>query len=257
MNKPQKILLAIFLPFTAFIYVFTVLFRDTAPVLYFKFSLRVLMLLVLLVMMKRSREHVFLLLAFAASVFSDYFFVYSRTFDYTVANRLLFGMLGFVVSYLFLIAAFSRNFRLGKSEAINLIPFIAAFSFVFFQLRQYASGFMFYAALLLGAVLCVFGMVTVSTLFGRYSPQAAWFIAAAGIIAFTSDMVVAYSIFHPQFKGYIQWKEIFIWVTYIPAWTFLLVAVAADRLLRREQNQGANPLEASAGTRFARPARRS
>jgi hypothetical protein len=43
---------------------------------------------------------------------------------------------------------------------------------------------------------------------------------------FISDMFVAYSIFHPDFKEFILWKENLIWGTYVPAWTFLMIVVA-------------------------------
>lgn len=252
MNKTQRILLAVFLPFTVFSHFFTVLYQDTDPVLYFKFALRIIMLLVVILLMKRTREHLFLMLAFASSVASDYFLVLALSFDYEIPNRELLGMLGFVVAYLFLIAAFSRHFRPGKLELITILPFAATFTFVFLQLRQYASGFMFYAAILLGVVLCIFGMIMVSTLYsGQYSKKAAWFIALGGIIAFISDMVVAYSIFHPQFKGFIEWKENFIWATYMIAWTFFLVVAAADRLYASETSSQAHPADVSTASRLA------
>lgn len=243
MNKTQRILLAIFLPFTVFSHFFTVLFQDTDPVLYFKFGLRSIMLLTVILLFKRTREHLLLILAFASSVFSDFFFVLAKSFVVEIPNRELMGMLGFIVGYLLLIAAFSRNVRFGKAELLTLLPFAATFLFVFLQLRQYAKGIMFPAAIVLGFVLCYFGMTMVATLYrGYYARPVAWFIALAGIIAFISDMVVAYSIFHPQFMGYIEWKDNFIWGTYMPAWTFLLVAAAANSLQAAEPSRETKPL---------------
>lgn len=108
------------------------------------------------------------------------------------------------------------------SAIISWIKFM-----IFLSLQQYAKGFMYLAAIITGIILCFAGMAMVSTLFrGYFSKKLAWMIALAGCIMFISDMFVVYSIFHPDFKEFILWKENLIWGTYVPAWTFLMIVVA-------------------------------
>ncbi len=230
MKNTQRILLAVYLPLTLLILIFNSLYQFDSPALYLKFSVRVIMLVSLLVLVKRNRDHIFILLAFFFSVISDYYFVYTPTLENTVANRQLYGMLGFVVSYLFLIAAFSRNFRLGKRELLTLLPFLTVFAYVFLSIRQYTEGIMFIAGLLVGLVLSLAGMIMVSTLYrGYFSKKAGGLIAIAGCLEVVCDVFVAFSIFHPDFKGFILWKENTIWSTYMIAWTLLLILVAEEK----------------------------
>lgn len=236
MNRTQRVLLAIYVPFIIFSHIFTVLYANTDPVLFFKFTLRITMLLTVLALMNWKREGILVFLAFLSSVFSDYFLILAVSFDYEIPNRLPIGMLGFIMAYIFLIAAFSRNFRLRKMELFALLPFAAAFTIIFLQLAQYAEGIMFIAGLILGIVLCTYGMVLVSTLFrGTYTGKAAVMIALSAIFAFGSDMVVAFDIYHPAFRGFILWKENTVWATYMISWTLLLIILAEDKLYATEQ----------------------
>ena len=60
-------------PFTGLALFFIHMYQGADPVQYVKFGLRAVMLLTSLSLTGRTREHIFLSLAFAASVFSDYF----------------------------------------------------------------------------------------------------------------------------------------------------------------------------------------
>lgn len=230
MNKAQRVLLAVFLAFTVFSLFFTSLYRDSDPVWYFRFSLRLTMFLTVLALMKRSREHVLIMLALLSSVVSDYYFLLALTFKAEIPNRQIYGMLGFTLTYVFLTAAFSHQFRPGKKEALTLVPFGLTFLLVFLQLRPYVRGIMFPAALVLGVILCWFAMTMVSVLYRKtYSRKIAWLLALAGVIAFASDMVVAFTLFHPAFNTFIEWVQNFVWGTYMTAWTLLVVVMADDQ----------------------------
>lgn len=184
-------------------------------------------------MKKNYSEQKMLVPAFLCTVISDYFFVLLRATNPDFSNRNLYGMLGFIVAYLFLIAAFQRNFSFGRHTIITLVPFVIIFGVVLAALAKYAVGFMFWAAIVLGIVLCYTGMTMVSSLFRNYfSRESAWRIAAASCILFFSDMVVAFSLFHPAYKEFLLWKENLIWGTYMLGWTLLLIVAAEDRLLR-------------------------
>ncbi len=60
-------------------------------------------------------------------------------------------------------------------------------------------------------------------------------IITAACILFCSDMVVAFSIFHPDYMGFLLWKENFIWGTYMIGWMLLLIVAAEDRLVVQER----------------------
>lgn len=231
MKNSQRILLSVYLPLTVLILLFRMLYQNGAPALYLMFAVRVTMYLSVVVMLKRYKEQKLIVLAFLFTVISDYYFVYAKTLAQSINNSEFYGMLGFIVAYLCLIAAFNRNFKIGKAELITSIPFVGIFTYVFLSLQQYAKGFMYPAAIITGIVLCFAGITMVSTMYrGYFSKKSAWLIALAGCLMFISDMFVAYSIFHPDFKEFILWKENLIWGTYVPAWTFLMMVVAEDQI---------------------------
>lgn len=225
MEKNKKLLLGAFLVLTALILLGRLAFADTPPILYFMYGVRVLLFLGALKFLRRKRA--LLLPAFGATLFSDFFFILAKTFPTPMESRELWGMGGFILAYLLLLAAFFPRTRLRTVSYLGLLPFLGVFALVFQALRPYAEGAFFWVAIITGIILILTAWVLSGTLWG-FSPFAAgpapWFLALAGIILFASDMVVAYSIFHPDFSGYFFWKEAFIWGTYVPGWTLILLA---------------------------------
>ena len=228
----RRLLFVIYGALTALILVFTVLYGIGAPAQYLKFGVRLSMLLTLILLKKKYLAQRLLVPAFVCTVISDYFFVLLRVLNPDFANRNIYGMLGFILAYLFLIAAFQKNVRFGKMELLTLVPFVLIFSLVLWALARYAEGLMFWAAIFLGIVLSYAGMTMVATVYrGYFRKEAAWRIALSGCILFASDMVVAFSIFHPEFQGYILWKENLIWTTYMAGWLLLLTVAPDEQLL--------------------------
>jgi len=162
MRNTQRIILAVYLFLTLVMVFFDIIYRDDNPALYVTFAVRVSMFITVVAVRKRYREQKLIALAFAFTVLSDYYFVFVNTFDETVANSQLFGMIGFIGAYLCLIITFSKNFNIGKRELITIAPFAAIFTFLFLSLQQYAEGFMYPAGIVLGIILCIFGMTMVS-----------------------------------------------------------------------------------------------
>lgn len=234
MKNLDRIVALTYLSLTAMIMLFTTLYALEPPAQYLKFAVRLAMLATVIALHKSEKSQYLLIPAFFCTVISDYFFVYLRAVNPGLVNRELYGMLGFVLAYLFLIMAFQSKGRLGKSERFTLLPFVLIFGVVLALLAKYAVGFMFWAAVFLGVVLCYAGMTMVSALYrGKFSRKVAWRIAIAGCVLFLSDMVVAFSIFHPDYKGFILWKENLIWGTYMLGWALLLSVAAEERLLAR------------------------
>ena len=55
-------------------------------------------------------------------------------------------------------------------------------------------------------------------------------VAIAGYLMFLSDLAVGFSFFYPGLHLNQPWLGTFIWVTYIPAWTLILVNLSESRL---------------------------
>lgn len=232
MKNEQRVIVATYTSLTLLILLFTTLYSLDSSAQYLRFGVRVAMFLSVVFIKKNYREQKILIPAFFCTLVSDCFFVVLRATNPDFVNRELYGMLVFVMAYLFLVAAFQRNFKFGKNEIITLIPFAIIFAMVLTALVKYMEGFMFWAAIVLGIILCYTGMTMVSSLFrGYFNRGTAWRIAIAGSILFLSDMVVAFSIFHPDFQGFLLWKENLIWGTYMVGWMLLLSVAAEERLM--------------------------
>lgn len=231
MKNSERILLAVYLTLTLVIILFDIKYQDSDPALYVTFAVRVSMFITVLAIRKRYLEQKLIALAFAFTVISDYYFIFVNTFDKNIPNSQLFGMIGFIGAYLCLIITFSRNFGIGKSELMTIIPFSVIFALLFLSLQQYAEGLMYPAGIVLGIILCIFGMTMVSTLYrGYFSRKAAWLIAIAGCMMFFSDLFVALALYHPDFKAFMLWREVVVVYTYVPAWTLLLLIASEDDL---------------------------
>ena len=235
----MRTLTATYVCLTALIVIFTCLYAIEGPAVFLKFGVRTAMVLTVLLGQKYFREQKIMAVAFVCTLASDYFFSIMRVTDIDYPNRELYGMLGFLLSYVFLIAAFQRNYKFGKRELLVLLPFVTVFATVLILLGDYAQGVMLWAAIVLGIVLCYTGMTMVSSLYrGYFNRSAAWCIAVAGCVLFASDMVVAFSIFHPDFKGFVLWKENFIWITYMLGWLLLTYVALSENLTAGPQKAG-------------------
>ena len=224
MEKNKKLLLLAFLVLTVLIILGRLAFADTPPILYFMYGVRVLLFLGALKLLERKRA---LLLAFGATLFSDFFFVLEKTFPAPLESRELWGMGGFIGAYLLLLLAFFPRTRVKARSFLWLLPFLLVFALVFRELRPYAEGAFFWGAMITGIILILTAWTLSGAFWGLPSTLpglSPWFLALAGLLLFASDMVVAYSIFHPDFSGYLFWKEALIWGTYVPGWTLILLA---------------------------------
>ena len=245
MNRTQKFLALFYGVATGLILLSHTVYGKGDPSLYLTFGVRATMVLAAWLLTTRLRERYLLRLAFLFTLVSDYFFILAQVFDESMPNRQLYGMLGFILSYLFLILAFSRQMKFGHRELMTFLPFGLIFLYLFMNLQKFATGFMLQAGIGIGVILSLAGMTMVSTLYrGLYTRRAAWMIALAGFLMFFSDLFVAYSIYDPAFANFMLWKENLIWGTYVPAWTLLLLLMAEDRPYLEVQNHGRQILTA-------------
>lgn len=142
------------------------------------------------------------------------------------------GMLCFMISYIILIIALHKNFSLSKKNLLAAVPIALIYIPVFLNLARYVTGPMFVAASIFGLVLCYMCWTALCCLFrGYFARKAAWLFALSGSLIFISDMVVAIALFNPLFKGhFVPLLQNIIWITFVPAWAFILAAVAEENL---------------------------
>ncbi len=143
------------------------------------------------------------------------------------------GIAGFIGAYLLLIIAFAQNYHFNKLDLIVAIPFIIGFALVLRSLRSYVSGILLIEAIALGVILCLTAVTMIGAIYrGRINRRSAFFMALAAIILYGSDILVAYSMFHPDFQQFILWHQNALWISYMLGW-LLLLAVVNDRHLHR------------------------
>ena len=233
MSGRQKILLAVFLFMTMIILILDNLFPGDSPVYYIKYGTVVSLFVVALAIRKRYREQVIMNLALFFAAVGDFFLNFCNVNPALAVKVVPFGMAGFTLSYLLLIAAWLKNFKPGVWELVAAIPVLGVYIPVFITLVPYVRGAMFYAAVLFGIVLCFMAWTSISTLFGGYySSKVSHRTALAGYLIFLSDIAVAFVLFHPAFAGtFVPWLENIIWLTYIPAWTLIVTTIAEEDLV--------------------------
>lgn len=232
MNSIQKLLFAIYLPFTILIFFLDNAFPGHFSVIYLKYTLIITLFLVSIVVNKFHIEQKYISVSLFFVVIADFFLTFSDTLPNIKMNTDLFGMAFFMVAYIVLIIAFQKNFRLRKAEIIVAAPLLIVLITVLLSLYSYVKVPMLISAIIFGIVLCYMAWTAICTLFRRYyRRRIAFMIALAGSLIFISDMVVAFGLFHPAYAGtFVPWLKNIIWTTYIPAWTILTAIVSEDRL---------------------------
>ncbi|WP_273225559.1 hypothetical protein [Geosporobacter ferrireducens] len=232
MNNTQRTLFAIYIPITLLIVIFDNIYSNEAMVQHLKYTIMITLCFSVTVVRKKFWEQKLMALSFLFMVIADFFLVFSTTVNGIKADFSLFGIAGFLFAYLSLIAAYHKNFKVGKAEAITVIPVASIFLYVFVSLRPYVKGFMFIETLIFGVVLCYMTWTAVCTIFrGYFNPRIASLIALSGSLMFICDMGVAFSLFHPLYAGsYMSWPKSIVWAAYILGWTILAVIVSEKDL---------------------------
>lgn len=223
MKLKENGIIIIFSLLTVVILAFNYWWQDQSPALILKFGVRLLLVATALAIKKKNRFELLIGVAFALSLFSDFFFVLMRCFHPDFLYRDLLGIIGFIGAYLFLIGAFKRGFKLGLQEIVIATPFTIAYLIVLFDLYRYAQGALLLYATILGLILIVMATVLIATWKQPdYPRRTAWLATFSAVLLFVSDIVVAYALFHPNWQPFILFKENIIWATYMAGWLGLL-----------------------------------
>lgn len=225
--------LVVYLSMTAVILVLDHICPGADGVAAFKYAVMVSLFLSVLFTKKRFPEQRLMTLALFFAVVADFFLVFSTTL-HLQRDLTPLGIAGFFAAYLCLIAAYQKNFKVGRGEILSAVPIAAVFLYAFFSLQAYVKGPVLIGLAVFGMVLCYMAWTSVCTVFRNYfHPKSARLIALSGILMFICDLGVAYSLFHPAFAGgFDPWLKNIIWGAYIPGWTLLRVLIAEEKLLR-------------------------
>ncbi len=232
MNRKQRALLSIFLMITALIVALDNFFPGDPAVNRFKFGTMLALFLSTLVIKKNCREQIILNVAVFFMVVGDFFLDFCEPFPDLGWKVVPLGMLGFMMAYILLIAAYRKNFSVGPRELLASVPLLAvSIPSLLALLPQFSRSFLPGIAIF-GVVLFFMAWLSVSALFsGRYRRGVAWRIALSGFLILVSDVAVAHSLFNPAYAGqFIPWLKNIIWGTFIPAWTLIAVNIAEDCL---------------------------
>ena len=230
MNNTQRVLMAIYLPFTAFILTLQTMYPDLPVVQYVKYITIVTLFLAGKYMRKHVPEQRLMCLAIFYVVVADFFLVYSTTLSQHTSHFIPYGILCFTAAYLCLIAAYMKNFSLGLAEVICALLIGCTYLTVIRSLHSYMNGWVLAGMMAFGLLLSSLTWISICTVFARYYRlEVALMIALSGIFMFISDIGVAYASFYPAFSPLVQQglKNV-VWAAYIPAWTLVTMVIGED-----------------------------
>lgn len=235
MNRRQRILLSVFLTLTAAIVLLDNIFPGASMVNCFKFATIAAILLATLSFRKRYREQIILNVAVFFAVVGDFFLNLCSAIPQLAAKAVPFGIAGFFLAYLLLIAVFHRKPGPGWKELLAAVPVLGVFIPNFMVLHSHVDGWLKWGAIVFSFILCFMSWTAIGTTFrGYYGLRSSCFMALAGYMMFVSDMGVANSLFNPAYAGqFVPWLENIIWGTFIPAWTLIAVVIAGEDMFRR------------------------
>jgi len=189
-----------------------------------------------LLLRKRTTDHWALAVGIAGLFVGDFFLIFLGTLPGWSPDLLpvkIGGMIGFLGGYLSLLYAYSRRVTFGRRDALALVPVLLVVLPAGVWLIPYLHGALLVWALAFTFFLCVMAWSGICTIHrGYYREKVAWRFAIAGYLMFLSDMGVGFSFFYPGLHRNLPWLGTEIWITYIPAWTLILINLSEPRLTR-------------------------
>ena len=183
---------------------------------------------------KPTRLHRIVARAIMFIVVGDFFLVLMGTLPFFTKDDLfvkVFGMAGFLCAYFTLAWLFTRNFSLGKKDLIKTLPVLVVIIPVLLTLVPLIQGPMVIFAIFFTCIVSFMAWNGLcATHRGFYTPAVARRFALAGFLMLLSDMGVAFVFFYPGLVHNAPWLENEIWITYVPAWTLVLINLLEEKL---------------------------
>lgn len=228
MNATQKLLLAIFLPYSILILGMMAAFPGHGFLKYPQLAGMVALCLFVLAGEKPDWVHRWMAVGFVFMVAGDVVFIFPRNY--------MIGIGLYLLSYVFVVLALFRKGRPAAVQWLLLAALVLVFTGVAFNLLlPHATGGLLVAALVFSAILIAMCWTAFSTLRQpRFAPPAARLFAAGGFAILGSDVGVAYLVFDPAFSGYVLWLELWVRATFMAGWLLFTLALgqaspASDR----------------------------
>lgn len=185
---------------------------------------------------KPTKEHKFIAIAILFLFIGDFFLILIGTFPGISPNDFFVkigGMVGFLIAYLSLIYVYQKNLSFGKQDIIAMLPVLAVVIPAMIILIPYVKGLLLLWALVFTTSLGFMAWSAICTVHrGYYNRKTALRFAIAGYLMFLSDMGVGFSFFYPGLHRNMPWLGNEIWLTYIPAWTLILINLTEEKLAR-------------------------
>lgn len=181
-----------------------------------------------------TADHRWLAAAVAFLFVGDFFLIFVGTLPGVSPNLgwvKVGGMVGFLSGYLCLLGAYWRRVTFARADLVAAVPVLVALVPVAVVLVPHLEGAMLAWALVFTAFLSLMAWSALCTVHrGYYRRTVALRFAAAGYLMFLSDLAVGFSFFYPGLHRNQPWLGTWIWITYIPAWTLIVVNLSEPRL---------------------------
>jgi hypothetical protein len=232
MSNIQRVIMAVYFPLTIFFVVADNLYPADNLVRLIKFMTILTIFIAAFSIRKKFSEQKLMTIAVLFAVLGDFFLGFGERIPGIKSLDAPLGMLGFMISYIFLIIALHKNFSISRKNLLAVVPIALVYIPVFLNLARFITGPMFVAASIFGLVLCYMCWTALCCLLrGYFTRKTAWLLSLSGCLIFISDIVVANALFNPLFKGhFVPLLQNIIWITFVPAWALILATVAEENL---------------------------
>lgn len=219
MNGNQKLLLAIFLPYSVLILGMMAAFPGHGFLKYPQLAGMVALCLFVLAGDKPTWVHRWMAVGCIFMVAGDIAFIFPRNY--------MIGIGLYLLSYVFVVLALFRKGRPAPGQWLLLAVLVLIFTGVAFHLLlPHAKGGLLAAALVFSLILIAMCWTAFSTLRQpRFPARAARLFAGGGLAILGSDIGVAYLVFDPAFAGYVLWLELWVRATFMAGWLLFTLAL--------------------------------
>jgi hypothetical protein len=112
------------------------------------------------------------------------------------------------------------------------LPVLAVLIPILVMLLPRVSGPFLIVALIFALTVSFMAWSAICTISrGYYTRTVSIRFAIAGYLMFLSDMGVALVFFYPGMQTNVTWLLNEIWITYVPAWTLILINIMENKLI--------------------------
>jgi hypothetical protein len=233
----QKIVFAmIMVQLVAILFLQYILVNNDAAFGIVKYTLITTIFIASIFLPKPTSTHKILGLAILFLFIGDFFLVFIWLVFLGLSSDSLIvkvgGMLGFLSAYACLIWVYTRKLRFAVRDLLYALPVLAVLIPILVMLLPRVSGPFMIVALIFALTVSFMAWSAICTIKrGYYTRTVSIRFAIAGYLMFLSDMGVALVFFYPGMQTNVTWLLNEIWITYVPAWTLILMNIMENKLV--------------------------